>query len=213
MTWVCLVLKKEPEGRSILIGLAVTLVCAEPPPSFALSSINAHGPYPRTPQTWDMQQSPCEFGERLTHLDTRQSPHSPKQEQDNDHETDPLFLRPPFSHAQQDRFPARCCLGCRGHPRHPDSANLHPEVRSVLFCPSLAAQGLTRIFVESCRCSRNQEKLETNPLGDIGQESTNSSVADDDDVEAKGSDSPSSEKLEEGAVRYDASWTDAPGRR
>lgn len=28
MTWVCLVLGKEPEGRSILIGLAVTLVCA-----------------------------------------------------------------------------------------------------------------------------------------------------------------------------------------
>lgn len=25
-----------------------------------------------------MRQSPCEFGERLTHLDTRQSPHSPK---------------------------------------------------------------------------------------------------------------------------------------
>jgi hypothetical protein len=51
-----------------------------------------------------------------------------------------------------------------------------------------------------------------NPLGDSGQESTTSSIADDDDVEAKGSDSPSSEKLEEDAVHYGASFTDAGWR-
>lgn len=61
-----------------------------------------------------MRQSPCEFGERLTHLDTRQSPHSQKQGQVNGHKIDPLFLRSPLSHNNRIGFPLAAAWAAGG---------------------------------------------------------------------------------------------------